>query len=148
MSRIRTTASDAWSSPSTESTPRICARRPGTGVSTDRSAGSRKNWSMAFSASASVARSSSTTLPMVWWSLTRRYSSSIQGSSGSGCAPAVTWRRRSARRPARSAMVSGAESSSSNVACRYSTDVATSIANAGDGGSPDRVVLSTAWVKA
>ena len=49
------------------------------GCSTSRSAGLRKNWSIAFSASDSDARSSCTTLPMVWRSETRRYSSSIHG---------------------------------------------------------------------
>ncbi len=43
MSRIRTTASDAWSKPSTDSTPRICANCPGTGASSVVSAGLRKN---------------------------------------------------------------------------------------------------------
>ncbi len=112
------------------------------------SCGLRKNWSSAFSTSPSVERSSSTTLPMVWLSLTRRYSSSIHCSSGSGSAPAPTASRRSARRVARAAMCSSPASSSSNAACRYSTDVATSIARAADGGSPERVVDSTARVSA
>ena len=52
-------------------------------------AGLRKNWSICFSISDSDARSSCTTLPMVWRSETRRYSSSIHASSGSGGCP---WR--------------------------------------------------------
>ena len=73
--------------PSTDSTPRIAASWLGTGISTSRSVGLRKNWSISFSASDSEARSSCTTLPMVWRSETRRYSSSIQASSGSGALP-------------------------------------------------------------
>ncbi len=148
VSRMRTTASDAWSRPSTDRTPRICCRQPGTGLSAATSSGLRKNWSMDFSASASVARNSSTTLPMVWWSLTRRYSSSIHCSSGWGSPPAATPSSRSARRAARSAMYSWATSSSSKDACRYRTEVATSMASAADGGSPARVVASTARVSA
>ena len=59
-------------------------RAPGSARS--RCAGLRKNWSICFSASDSEARSSCTTLPMVWRSETRRYSSSIHGSSGCGVA--------------------------------------------------------------
>ena len=147
-SRMRSTASEAWSSPSTESTPRICARRPGTLASWPVSAGLRKNWSMARSASPSVARNSSTTLPMVWLSLTRRYSSSIHGSRGSGSPPAHTRPRRSDRRLERSDNCSSEVSVSSRAACRYSTAVATSMASAGAGGSPLRTVRSTALVRA
>ena len=145
---MRATASDAWSSPSTERTPRIWASCPGTVESTDSSSGARKNWSRHFSASANVARNSSTTLPMVWRSLTLRYRSSIHGSSGAGSAPARTCSRRSAKRLARSTMLVSLASRSSNVACRYNTEVATSIANAAAGGSPERTVASRVRVRA
>ena len=72
LERMRSDASDGCSSPSTENTPRICDRRLGTSRSTARSRGSRKNWSSDFSISPSARRNSSTTLPMVWRSLTRR----------------------------------------------------------------------------
>ena len=71
-SRMRSTASVAWSSPSTENTPRIACNCAGTGISTAGSVGARKNWSMSFSDSDSALRSSCTTLPMVWRSETRR----------------------------------------------------------------------------
>ena len=148
VSRMRKTASDAWSSPSTESTPRIWAKRPGTVARGETSSGLRKNWSIARSASPSVERNSPTTLPFVWLSLTRRYSSSIQGSSDSGSPPALTLSRRSARRRARATICSSAVSVSSSAACKYSTAVATSMASAGEGGSPERVVVSSAFVRA
>ena len=55
------------------------------------SAGLRKNWSICCSTSDSEARSSCTTLPIVWRSETRRYSSSIQPSSGSRAWPGAPW---------------------------------------------------------
>ena len=83
---------------STESTPRIACSWPGTGISTSRCAGLRKYWSICFSTSDSEARSSCTTLPMVCRSETRRYSSSIHGSSGWASRPSPTSRMRCARR--------------------------------------------------
>ncbi len=152
VSRIRITASEAWSSPNTDSTPRICANWPGTPTKGLVSSGLRKNWSIARSASPKAIRSSSTTLPIVWWSLTRRYRSSIQCSSGSGSAPMRTWSSRSAKRLARCDMCSSALSNSSKAACKYNTEVATSMASAGGGGSPERrvpsITLLRAWAKA
>ncbi len=129
-------AATAWSRPSTDSTPRICDSDPVTVPSIETSSGLRKYWSRCFSASASVEWSSSTTLPMVWWSLTRRYSSSTQVSRGSGGWSASTWSRRCARRSARSRISAGLTSSDSRLACRYSTAVATSIAIGVEGGVP------------
>ena len=71
-SRMRSSACDAGSMPSTESTPRIADSCTGTSTSTPRSVGLRKNWSIAFSTSLSEARSSWTTLPIVCRSETRR----------------------------------------------------------------------------
>ena len=71
-SLMRSAACDAWSRPSTDSTPRIACSCAGTGVSTWRSAGLRKYWSISFSDSESAARISCTTLPSVWRSETRR----------------------------------------------------------------------------
>ncbi len=81
---------------------------------------------------------------MVWWSLTRRYKSSIHSSSGSESAPEHTLSKRSAKRCARLVICSSEVSSSSSTACKYSTAVATSIAKAAEGGSPERTVNSTA----
>ena len=148
VSPMRVTASDAWSRPSTDITPRICPRKVGTEARGAVFWGLRKNWSMQRSASPSVARSSPTTLPMVWRSLKWRYSSSIHDSSGCGSAPAHTWSRRSASRWARCANCSGGVSSSSSAACRYKTDVATSMARPAEGGSSERTVMSTARVSA
>ena len=93
-SRIRSTACEAWSSPSTDSTPRIAESWAGTGISTSRWAGLRKYWSICFSISDKEARNSCTTLPIVWRSDTRRYSSSIQSSSTPG---SRAWRTASTR---------------------------------------------------
>ena len=53
-------------------TPRIAANWFGTGISTWRSSGLRKNWSIWRSTSLRLARNSCTTLFMVWRSETRR----------------------------------------------------------------------------
>ena len=71
-SRMRSTACEAWSRPSTDNTPRIADSCAGTGISTSRWVGLRKYWSMFFSTSDSEARNSCTTLPMVCRSETRR----------------------------------------------------------------------------
>ena len=62
---MRSSAADAWSMPSTDSTPRMAARCLGTCSSGLGSPGLRKNSSISFSASDSEARSSCTTLPIV-----------------------------------------------------------------------------------
>ena len=146
--RIRTTANAAWSRPSSDNTPRICARRSGTAISGWVSVVLRKNWSISFSTSPREVRNSPTTLPMVWRSLTRRYRSSIHASSGSDWPPACTRCRRCARCSARWAVCTSSAPSSSNVACRYNTAVATSMANAADGGSPERATASVACASA
>ena len=116
--------------PSTDSTPRIADSWSGTGISTSRSAGLRKYWSISFSASDSEARSSCTTLPMVWRSETRRYSSSIHGSSGSGVAALAHVARCARPGAARARPARGwSNSASSSAASRYSRLVATSIAS-------------------
>ena len=93
-SRMCSAAAEACDRPSTDNTPRIADSCAGTGISSWRCEGSRKYWSICFSISDSEARNSCTTLPMVWRSLTRRYSSSIHTSSGCGSAP---WRTASMR---------------------------------------------------
>ena len=147
-SRMRSTACEAWSSPSTDSTPRIADSCAGTGISTSRWAGSRKYWSMFFSTSDSEARSSCTTLPMVWRSETRRYSSSIHNSSvpGSRC-----WRTESMRcasRVTRCAPSGWSKSPSSSDASRNSSAVATSIAISAGGSPPLATVCAAATCKA
>ena len=146
--RMRTMACEAWSSPRTDSTPRICDKCAATGASTAVSAGLRKYWSSSFSASARVPRNSPTTLPMVCWSLTWRYSCSIQGSSGWAGCPASTCSRRPAKVSACEAIASSARSSEAKAACRYSTAVATSIATSGDGGWAWVATLCTTCIKA
>ena len=101
LDRMRSAASDGWSSPSTENTPRICANWLGTSRNGVLSFGLRKNLSSDASTSPRLLRSSSTTLPMVCRSLTRRYSSSIHASRGSGSAPSLTLSRRCANRTLR-----------------------------------------------
>ena len=49
LARMRSAARDAWSRPSTENTPRICASWLGTSCRGTRSWGLRKNWSSDFS---------------------------------------------------------------------------------------------------
>ncbi|WP_407065729.1 Hpt domain-containing protein, partial [Delftia acidovorans] len=80
--------------------------------------GLRKYWSRCRSASASVARSSPTTEPMVWWSLAWRYSSSIQGSSGRAGAPCRDSSRRWTRLADCSASSSSPMSMVAKAACR------------------------------
>ena len=144
LERMRSAAIEGWSKPNTENTPRIWANWLGTSRKGALSCGLRKNWSSDFSTSPSVVRNSSTTLPMVWRSLTRRYNSSIQDSSGSGSPPEVTWARRCDKRALRSAIWLSVGSRSSYAASRYSTEVATSMATAGTGAVPARMVNSIA----
>ena len=148
LSRMRKTAWDAWSNPSTDRTPRIWANWPGTRVKTDLSFGSRKKKSSDFSSSPSDKRSSPTTLPMVCLSLTRRYSSSIHGCKGWAMPPFLTLFSRSAKCWVRAASCASCGSRSSNAASRHKTEVATSIANSIAGGFAERTVASTAWVNA
>ena len=108
---------------------RQLARAPGSARS--RCAGLRKYWSICFSTSDSEARSSCTTLPMVWRSETRRYSSSIQARAAAASRPSRTSRMRCARRCTRLPISGWSKSPSSSEASRYSTLVATSIASAG-----------------
>ena len=129
---------------STDSTPRIDCSCAGTGISTSRCAGLRKYWSICFSTSDSEARSSCTTLPMVCRSDTRRYSSSIHGSSGCAGWPSLTWRMRCARRCTRVPIKGWSNSPSSSEASRYSTLVATSMASAGLGVCAAATVWATA----
>ena len=142
-SRMRSTACEAWSRPSTDSTPRIAESCAGTGISTSRCAGSRKYWSMFFSTSDNEARSSCTTLPMVWRSDTRRYSSSIHSSSVPGSRAWRTESMRWARRWMRWAPSGWSKSPSSIEASRYSSAVATSIASSA-GGSPAAATVCAA----
>ena len=130
--------------PSTDSTPRIADSWPGTGISISRLDGSRKYWSICFSTSDSDARSSCTTLPMVWRSLTRRYSSSIQVSSGCGSAPRRRSSTRRASRCTRAASSGWSRSPSSMEASRYSIAVATSIASGAGGAAAALTVCVTA----
>ena len=132
--------------PSTDSTPRIAASWFGTGISTLRSLGLRKNWSICFSASDSEARNSCTTLPIVCRSETRRYRSSIQPSSGEGVPPSRTAEMRSARRRTRTPCSGLSNSPSSSEASRYSKPVATSIASGAAGAAPPCWVSATACV--
>ena len=143
-SRMRSTACEAWSRPSTDSTPRMADNWPGTGISSARRAGSRKYWSMAFSISDSEARSSCTTLPMVWRSDTRRYSSSIHKSSVPGSRAWRTWSMRWARRCTRCAPSGCSKSPSSSEASMNSSAVATSIARSAGGSAPVAVVWAAA----
>ena len=143
-SRIRSTACEAWSSPRTESTPRICERWLGASRSGPLSCGLRKKLSSSFSSSPRVMRNSPTTLPMVWRSLTRRYSSSIQVSSGWACPPWRTACNRSASRAVRAASWASVGSRSSNAASRYRMAVATSIASSGPGARAERATPSIA----
>ena len=150
-SRIRATASAAWSRPSTFSTPRICASSPGTGSRTERSAGLRKNWSRRCSASAKVTRSSPTTVPRVCRSLTRRYSSSIQGCRPATGCPSQTACSRAASSRMRAARVVSRGRNSASEASRNSTVVATSMACSGVGSCPLRktcwATVRRAWVR-
>jgi hypothetical protein len=147
-SRMRCTVSAAWSRPSTENTPRICINCVGTVRRSPFSAGRRKYWSSDFSSSLRWLRSSSTTVPMVWRSLTRRYRSSIHGSSGSEWPPARTRSMRPASCSVREVSCGSLGSRSSSAASRYSTEVATSIASSVSGGWPDLTEASTACVSA
>ena len=142
------TAAEACSSPSTDNTPRIDDNCPGTGISSSRRLGSRKYWSICFSISDSDARNSCTTLPMVWRSLTRRYSSSIHGSSASAGWPLQTLSMRCASRATRLPSSGWSSSPSSIDASRHSTLVATSIASAGGGAWPLSTVFAAAAEKA
>ncbi len=148
LSRMRCTVRAACSSPSTENTPRICRSWLGTVRSSPISVGRRKNWSSDFSSSDRCARSSSTTVPMVWRSLTRRYSSSIQGSSGSGRPPSRARSMRPASCTVRAVSCRSCGSRSSKAASRYSTEVATSIASSVEGARPERSEASTALCSA
>ncbi|MFO1337448.1 MAG: hypothetical protein U1F53_04315 [Burkholderiaceae bacterium] len=143
-SRMRCTACEAWSRPSTESTPRMAPSSPGTGASSSRSVGARLKRSSCCSTSASEARSSATTLPMVWRSDTSRYSASIQGSTGACSPPAVTVARRCARRCTRCCISARSRSMSSSDASTHSRAVATSIASAGEGAVPRWVAAVSA----
>ncbi len=98
------------------------------------SVGRRKNWSRDFSSSLRWARNSPTTVPIVWRSLTRRYSSSIHGSSGSERPPSRTRSMRPASCTVRAVSCRSCGSRSSKAASRYSTEVATSIASSVAGG--------------
>ncbi|MNS58288.1 hypothetical protein D3C72_912030 [compost metagenome] len=147
-SRMRCTVCAACSSPSTENTPRICMSWVGTVRSNGFSAGRRKYWSSDFSSSLRWLRSSSTTVPMVWRSLTRRYRSSIHGSSGSERPPSRTRSMRPASCSVRAVSCGSLGSRSSSAASRYSTEVATSIASSVSGGWPERTEASTACVSA
>ena len=118
LSRMRSTACDAWSKPNTDSTPRICASCPGTSRRTSLSLGLRKNKSSDFSSSLSDTRSSPTTLPIVCLSLTRRYRSSIHVSSGCALPPFLTPSSRSARCWVRTASCGSVGSKSSKAASR------------------------------
>ena len=129
---------------STDSTPRIDCSCAGTGISSSRCDGSRKYWSICFSTSDSDARSSCTTLPIVCRSDTRRYSSSIHGSSGFGSRPSLTSPMRCASRCTRVPISGWSKSPSSSEASMYSTLVATSIASAGGGACVDATVFATA----
>ena len=148
VSRIRSTASAACSSPRTDKTPRICAIWRGTATSAARFCGSRKNKSSEDSSSLSEARNSPTTLPIVCLSLTLRYKSSIHPCSGSGLPPERTFSSRSARLAMRPVICESLGSRSSNAASKYNTEVATSIASSERGALPAANAVSTAWLNA
>ena len=148
MVRMRVTACTAWSRPSTDSTPRICASCDTATCRPSFSCGVRKNWSSDFSTSPSATLSSPTTLPIVWRSLTRRYSCSIQVSSGWACWPAITASRRSASACVRAVSSGALGSKSSNAASRYSVVVATSMASSGLTPPGSRTAWSAAFTSA
>ena len=135
-SRMRSRVAHACSMPSTDSTPRMADNWCGTAIKTSLSDGLRKNWSISRSASDNETRSSCTTLPMVWRSETRRYSSSIQASSGCAGAPWPTDAIRSARRCTRPASPGASKAASSSAASMYSSAVATSMAKGAGGAMP------------
>ena len=119
IENARSALDEAGTAPSeTQTRARIACSWPGTGISTAGSDGLRKNWSISFSDSDKAPRSSCTTLPIVCRSETRRYSSSIQGSSGSAGEPWRTASMRCARRRTRSAWPGSSKSASSSEASR------------------------------
>ena len=147
-SRMRSTACVAGSSPSTDSTPRMACNWAGTGISSVGSCGARKNWSISFSDSPRLPRSSCTTLPIVCRSATRRYSSSIQASSGCGRAPLRTASMRLARRRTRAPCSGPSKSPSASTASSHSRLVAHSIASVGAGAACCSTVVAPACASA